>query len=191
MESAYRLTAIPLAAGSSRRFGGRKLLHPFSDGAPIGIHSARTLSTVLANTIAVVSADDVALVKRFVDQGLEVVINSEADTGMASSLVAGVQASKDSDGWLIMLADMPWVRQQTIQTLVDQLVAGASLVAPVYQGRRGNPVGFSAKWFDALSGLKGDTGARQLLRQNSHELFLLEVEDPGVLKDVDYPDDLE
>jgi molybdenum cofactor cytidylyltransferase len=109
---------------------------------------------------------------------------------MATSIAAGVQAASQSDGWLIMLADMPWVQAKTIELLKEELLAGASIVAPVYRGQRGNPVGFSARWRDNLLALRGDTGARELLSQNPHELTLLETDDQGVLLDVDFPDDL-
>jgi len=191
MASLRKLTAILLAAGASNRFGGPKLLHPLSDGTPVAVQSALALTRVLPHTVVVVRPDDVALTDAFTELGLDVVINPAARTGMASSLVAGVRASRDSDGWLIALADMPWVRPETINQLATQLLLGASMVAPVYQGQRGNPVGFSSQWFDALSALRGDRGARELLRQHPNELVLLGTEDPGVLKDVDYPDDLQ
>jgi len=64
------------------------------------------------------------------------------------------------------------------------------MVAPVYQGQRGHPVGFSARWQQPLQELSGDKGARNLLADYPGELELLTTEDAGILKDIDHPQDL-
>ena len=109
---------------------------------------------------------------------------------MGTSLAAGVNATARAGGWLIALADMPWVRPATITALADRLNNGASMVAPVYQGRRGHPVGFTSCWQQQLRGLSGDKGARDLIAINPGQLELLATEDAGVLKDIDHPRDL-
>ncbi|HXK57970.1 MAG TPA: NTP transferase domain-containing protein, partial [Gammaproteobacteria bacterium] len=72
----------------------------------------------------------------------------------------------------------------------DSVAHGAALVAPGYRGRRGHPVGFSADWGERLAALSGDAGARHLLASHRRELQLLPVADPGVLQDVDTPEEL-
>ena len=67
---------------------------------------------------------------------------------------------------------------------------GAYIVVPVYQGKRGHPVGFSSLFRQALLSLQGDVGAREILRQHADEITYLECDDPGVLFDVDVPEDL-
>jgi molybdenum cofactor cytidylyltransferase len=94
-------------------------------------------------------------------------------------------------GCLVALADMPAVRPSTIAQLVAALAGGASLVAPEYRGTRGHPVGFSQEWFDFLSRLRGDEGARHLLAVHRERLQRISVDDPGILADVDRPADLE
>ncbi|MEJ2575988.1 MAG: NTP transferase domain-containing protein [Gammaproteobacteria bacterium] len=116
--------------------------------------------------------------------------NPRADAGMGTSLAAGVSATAAAGGWLIALADMPWVCLETVRTLADRLRDGASLVAPVCGGRRGHPVGFAAHWRDQLTTLSGDAGARRLLAEHAAELVLEPTDDVGVLTDVDYPGDL-
>ena len=113
-----------------------------------------------------------------------------ADEGMGTSLAAGINATSSADGWLIALADMPWMQPATITALVNQLKNGASMVAPVYQGQRGHPVGFSARWQQPLQELSGDKGARDLLANYPAELELLTTGDAGILKDIDHPQDL-
>jgi molybdenum cofactor cytidylyltransferase len=109
---------------------------------------------------------------------------------MGTSLAAGVNATSDATGWLIALADMPWLQAATINVLADRLNSGASIVAPVYNGRRGHPVGFSSRWKNELQCLSGDRGARDLITAHGNELVLFTTEDAGVLMDVDHPQDL-
>ncbi len=181
---------ILLAAGNASRFGAPKLLHPMPDGVAVGVAAACAMREVMQDTIAVVWPGDRALVDAFTQIGLQVVENPRAEEGMASSLVAGINASADAGGWLIALADMPWTQPATVAALAERLNQGASMVAPVHQGRRGHPVGFSACWREALQELRGDRGARDLMANHPHELELLPTGDVGVLLDVDHPSDL-
>jgi molybdenum cofactor cytidylyltransferase len=138
----------------------------------------------------VVRPGDQTLIAAFSELGLKVVENSLADEGMGTSLAAGVSAASDAAGWVVALADMPWLQPATITALADRLNRGCSMVAPVYAGRRGHPVGFSSRWQQQLRGLSGDKGARDLLANYPDELDLLITEDAGVLKDIDYLKDL-
>ena len=95
-----------------------------------------------------------------------------------------------SGGWIVALADMPAVKPATIARIVDALHAGASLAAPFLHGERGHPVGFAAHHRDALLQLAGDVGARSLMQAQRNALVVLDVDDPGVLYDVDRRDDL-
>jgi molybdenum cofactor cytidylyltransferase len=186
------IVGILLAAGSARRFGAAKLLQPLHDGVPVAAAAAQALLQVLPNTLAVVKPGDHALIELFTELGLQVVENPLADEGMGTSLAAGVNAAATTwaDGWLIMLADMPWIQPATISALADRLEKGASIVAPVYAGQRGHPVGFSSRWLQPLRDLRGDRGARDLIADNLDTLELLATEDAGVLQDIDFPHDL-
>ncbi len=184
------LVGILLAAGSARRFGTAKLLHPLPGGLAIGVAAASTLMVAVPNTVAVVQPGDHALIEAFSEIGLKVVENPRADEGMGASLAAGVNATSGAGGWLIALADMPWVLPATITALADRLKNGVSMVAPMYEGRRGHPVGFSSLWQEQLRGLSGDRGARDLIANHPDELELLNTEDGGVVKDIDHPRDL-
>ncbi len=185
-----QIAGILLAAGSARRFGVPKLLHPLHDGVPVAAAAAQVLMQVLPNTLAVVKPGDHALIEVFTELGLHIIENPLADEGMGTSLAAGIDATAQADGWLIMLADMPWIQPATISALVDRLEKGASMVAPVYAGRRGHPVGFSSRWLQPLCDLSGDRGARDLIADNLDALELLATEDVGILQDIDFPHDL-
>ena len=184
------IVGILLAAGASRRFGGPKLLHPLADGVPIGVAAARTLRQALPNSVAVVQPDDQVLITAFAAIGLKIVENPFADGGLGMSLAAGVRAVPEAAGWLIALADMPWVEPATIVMLAESLRNGASMVAPSYAGCRGHPVGFARRWGEQLGSLRGDKGARDLIADYAGELILHSTLDAGVLADIDHPGDL-
>lgn len=184
------IVGILLAAGSAKRFGAPKLLHPLPDGEAVGVTAASTLLQAIPDVIAVVQPGDQALIDAYSQIGIKVVKNTRADEGMGTSLAAGVNATASADGWLIALADMPWIQPATITALLDRLKNGASIVAPAYQGQRGHPVGFSARWQQPLQALSGDKGARGLIANYPDELEVLNTRDAGVLKDIDHPQDL-
>jgi molybdenum cofactor cytidylyltransferase len=107
---------------------------------------------------------------------------------MGASLAAGIQASEDAEGWIVALADMPRIQIATIEAVARALDGGAPIVAPYYNGQRGHPVGFGAEHRDALLSLDGDSGARALL--DSQRVMRLDVDDAGILRDIDTPEDL-
>jgi molybdenum cofactor cytidylyltransferase len=184
----HEITGLLLAAGSGSRFGGQKLLARIGETAIIG-HSADALSAC-DRVIAVVRPGDSALEATLASLGIEVVINPLAQRGMAASLACGVGASGTSAGWCILPADMPYVKRDTARLVVDALRAGAEIVAPFHQGRRGHPVGFCKACKDRLLALQGDYGAREILARASDLITPLEVDDPGILIDIDTPQDL-
>jgi len=92
---------------------------------------------------------------------------------------------------LIALADMPAIQPASILAVAEALAAGAPLAAPVYHGQRGHPIGFARRFREALMSLAGDRGGRDILAQHAQELRLIDVDDAGVLIDIDHPADLE
>jgi len=135
------------------------------------------------------SRDD-ALSALFSVHGVRIVHCERADEGMGASLACGVAASADANGWVVALADMPWIATRTIRAVGEAIVAGASLAAPVCRGERGHPVGFAASHRAALMALEGDEGARAILAHAGTALVRIDVDDAGVLRDVDAPGDL-
>jgi molybdenum cofactor cytidylyltransferase len=183
-------TGILLAAGQGRRFGADKLLHPLADGTPMALAAARQLRAVLPHSIAVVADAEGELAGHLVGLGLQVVLNPNAAEGMGSSIAVGVAASPAARGWIIALADMPWVPSTVIRDVAEALVQGADIVAPACQGRRGHPVGFSARHGAALQQLCGDAGARGIIAAHRASLQLIETAERGVVIDVDVPGSL-
>ncbi len=192
-----RIVGILLAGGRGRRFGGDKLLAPLPApaagvpaGTPVGIASATHFAQALAEAIVVLRPGDLDLAAGMLAAGLATVECANADDGMGATLACGVSATRDADGWVVALADMPWIRPVTIASVAAALAAGADIVAPAYRGKRGHPVGFARRHRDALIASEGDAGARELVAASRETLTLVEVDDPGVLRDVDVPGDL-
>jgi molybdenum cofactor cytidylyltransferase len=191
-----KIRGILLAAGYSRRFGSNKLLQalpPGSEeaGVPMALASARRLLSILPDSIAVVRPRAQKLATLLRDAGCTTVVCKNAAEGMGTSLAAGVRAAADADGWIVALADMPFIRPETTRDVVQAMSDGAAIAAPAYRGERGHPVGFSRKFFDELVALHGDQGARELLQRHAQALILRDIDDPGVLRDIDRPSDLE
>jgi len=188
------IQTLLLAAGHGRRFGADKLVAPLPDGTPLVLATARALLAAGARVLAVVRDDDAAgqgagaLLRDHL--GVEVIGCAEAALGMGHSIACGVRHSPAADGWLVALADMPFVQPGTIAALQDALASGASLAAPGHNGRRGHPVGFARRWRESLSALSGDSGARGLLAAHPDALTLIDVDDPGVFIDIDRPEDI-
>ena len=121
---------------------------------------------------------------------MQVIVNPRAADGIGTSIACGVAASPNAAGWIIALADMPRVPVGVIQAVVDALVDGADIVAPVWRGRRGHPVGFAERHAPALRALQADRGARDIIAAHRETLTLIETCDAGVIDDIDTLDAL-
>lgn len=184
------ITGILLAAGSSRRFGSNKLVVPLPDGTPLVLAVVRRLQFVVNAVIVVVHPQDQVLPELLATENVQVVICQNADAGMGASLAAGVAASGDARGWIIVLADMPAIQISTLQRVAQALDNGAVLAAPYHAGQRGHPVGFHSSVRDELLTLSGEAGARDILTRHAAAVVRLDVDDAGILLDIDTPADL-
>ena len=189
---ARRIVGILLAAGIGERFdpGGlrSKLLQTLPGGDKVAQASAKALRAALPQVIAVVrpGSDELADVLR--NAGCDVILCADAKHGMGASLAYALSHARDADGWVVGLADMPYVQTGTISALADALLHGADIAAPVFEGKRGNPVGFRSTHLPQLLALDGDQGARSLLM--TRPVTTLVVADAGILRDIDTPADL-
>ena len=188
------VVGLLLAAGSGTRFGGEKLLARFASGdvagEPIGVVALRHLRVAVSDVIAVVRDDDRALAAELGANGARVVRCANADDGLGASLACGVHATAQAHGWLVALADMPWIEPATIERVAAALAQGAVVAAPFYQGKRGHPVGFGKTCYDALAALTGDEGAKSIVAAHRDSVTRIDVDDPGILRDIDTREDL-
>jgi len=181
----------PLAGeGWGEGAGDGTFARPAARAIPLGVVACRNLVSALPDTIAVVRPDDTTLAALLRGAGARVIECAEAASGMGHSIACAIAATRAADGWVIALADMPWVRVSTIAAVAEALRRGAPIVAPRCNGRRGNPVGFASVYRDALAGLAGDRGARDLIAAAGPDMRIVDVDDEGVLRDVDVSADL-
>ena len=184
------LVGLLLAAGSAKRFGSNKLLHPLPHGVPIAVQAARHLKPETSALIAIIRPGQDTLFKALREEGCDVVICENADEGMGASLACGARAAGLAKGYLVALADMPFIRRSSIAAVRGALQDGAALAAPYWRGRRGHPVGISHAFYEELAQSKGDEGAKSILAANEARLVKVPLGDPGVLRDIDRPEDL-
>lgn len=185
-----KFVGLLLAAGSASRFGSDKLQHALPHGVAIAVQAARHLKAEIPRVVAAVrpGADETA--RALAAEGCEVVVCDQAAEGMGASLACAVRAAGAADGYLVALADMPFVRPSTIAAVRDALSQGAALAAPYFRARRGHPVGFAGSFRDALQDLAGDEGAKRLVDAHAAQLVKVPVGDPGAIRDIDRPADL-
>ncbi|HET9642349.1 MAG TPA: nucleotidyltransferase family protein [Burkholderiaceae bacterium] len=188
-----RPTVIVLAAGKGSRFQGdtHKLEQDIGSVSVFG----STLKHVIAShlPLIVVTTEGLEPSARRLVAARDVVVVPEAGArsdkrmGMGFSIASGVSARPDAPGWLIMPADMPLIQPSTLLAVARALEHHPVAYAQ-YKGRRGHPVAFASELYSELVMLTGDEGARRLTAR--YPAFGVEVDDPGVLIDVDTPEDL-
>ena len=189
-----RPAVIVLAAGKGARFLGadHKLVQSLGTGTVLGTTLRHAILSQLP--LVVVTTEALADVARRSVAARDVVVLPDGDPsppgllGMGYSIAAGVSARPDASGWLVLPADMPLVQPTTLQAVAKQLESHPVVYAQ-HKGRRGHPVGFSAELYSELVLLTGDEGARRLVAR--YPALGVEIDDPGVLVDVDTEADLE
>jgi molybdenum cofactor cytidylyltransferase len=185
--------AVVLAAGSGSRFGGGKLLAAWGAGVLLEGALAAAFAAPVRSVTVVIGADAeaVAAAARSFDPRVLVVHAPDYAEGMGASLRTGVASlPADADGAFVFLGDMPRVPTAVLRRMAEAVIAGAQAAAPVFQGRRGNPVLLGRDLFPDLLALTGDAGARGVLQGLGERLALVESPDDGVLFDVDVRGDL-
>ena len=190
---AESFAALVLAAGSASRFGGGKLTADYA-GRPLLHHALAAARAAPAGSVTVVTGSDaeaVAACVRAFDPEIRLVHAPDHAEGMAASLRAGIAGlPQGTAAAFVFLGDMPRVPHTVLAPLAQAVADGAPAAAPVFAGRRGNPVVLAKTVFAAVSALEGDVGARPILQRLGARLALVEATDDGVLFDVDEPGDL-
>ena len=176
-----------LAGGFSRRFGTDKRQARLALGDTLLERSLRTWVSALGPVHVALRGTDETLARQVHALGGVPLLCSRSEEGLGATLAQAV-AQLPPGPVLVGLADMPFVQADTLRALARRLQDGAAVVAPFFNGQRGNPVGFGVEHRSALLALQGDRGAGPLLA--ALPLERVEVGDAGVLLDVDRPDDL-
>jgi molybdenum cofactor cytidylyltransferase len=191
--SGRRVAALVLAAGSSRRMAGsNKLLQPVA-GVPMVRRAANAALASRAFAVVAVTgfaADSVQAALSGLD--IEFAHNPEHQSGMASSLRTGLRAlPAETDAVVVVLGDMPMVSAAHIDRLIAAFdPARGNIVAPMKDGRRGNPILWPRAFFDEMQQVQGDVGARELLQRHAGRIDLVPCDDDAIFADVDTPEAL-
>lgn len=176
------MTGVILAAGGGKRMGRPKLLLPLGGRPLLGWAVELVARLPLAERLIVLGFEAEALERAVPLEGWRILINPCWEQGLASSLRCAAQAT--TQGMLLFLGDMPWVPEEGARAVLAR--AGERPVALAYRGQRGFPVYLPPGLRPEILALSGDVGARSLLG----ECELIPWDDPGVIRDVDVPEDL-
>ena len=183
-----RITAIVLAAGGSTRFGKPKQLH-LHEGEPLIRRAVdAALGAGVTDVIVVLGSDaeDIASALDGIAHA-RTIINNDWRSGLASSIKAGLDATSNTDGVLITLADQPLIDSTALSTLIDRFDETYRIIASSYADTIGVPAVFGIEYVDDLRALTGDHGAGQWIRSRMSDVTVVPL-DAAVI-DIDTPAD--
>ncbi len=193
-EKGRRIAAVVLAAGRSTRMGAVNKMIAEIGGKPlVRIAAEQALASRAAPVIVVTGHQRERIEAALAGLPVRFVHNPEYGDGLGTSLKVGIAAVPEgTDGAIICLGDMP----QVDAALIDRLIGafdperGALIVVPSIEGRRGNPVVWSRRFFHELMSIQGDIGARHLIGQYAEAVAEVALAGDAALTDVDTPESL-
>ena len=187
------ICAIVLAAGKSERMGSQKVLLPIGDSSVVATIVSHLARSGVDRTLVVVGHDAARVESVLRDLPVLVVVNTEYETGMLSSVRAGLSALPDEcEAVLVALGDQPRISAENVDRLMEAFVSQEKgIVVPVHGGKRGHPLLFSMRYRSEILERYDDVGLRGLLSAHPEDVFELEVGDASILEDMDTPRDYE
>lgn len=187
------MAAIVLAAGGSARMGQPKQLLHIGDRPMVRQVTEAVMAVGLAQVVVVTGANAEAVSAALADLPVDIVLNESWAEGMSGSIRAGLSALRSEiQAAMLVLGDQPALTPEVLEMLVARYQATrAHIIAPFYQGRRGNPVLFDRVMFSELLAVQGDRGGRLLVERHRDQVERVDLQDPAVIMDVDSPQDYE
>lgn len=183
-----------LAAGQSRRMGRDNKLLAKIDGKPMVRHVAeQALKSTASGVFAVTGHERDKIEKVIENLDIKTFHNPDFADGLSSSLKTGFRAlSKKYDGILVCLGDMPFIKAELFNQLINafDVEEGRSIVVPTYQGKRGNPVLIASLFAPEVTRVTGDIGAKSLIAENEHVVFNMDIDANSIFTDIDTPEAL-
>ena len=180
--------AIVLAAGFSSRFGSSKLLAELSSGKTVFQQTVERVAEAFPERFVITRPKMVAALQELAE-GTSILSFEHADQGMGATLAFAAQQIGDWDGCVVCLGDMPFIETATYRRIAE-LVTTGSIVTPTFDSKMGNPVAFGKNLYTDLEALTGDSGGRKLTSMYPQSVRELQVSDPGILHDIDTPEEL-
>lgn len=187
------ISAVVLAAGTSSRMGRSKALEPLG-GRPLLQHVIDSVKASAVGQVIVVLGHESDRVRREVPMdGATVVVNPDFREGMSTSLRAGIrELDPKAEAFFVLLGDQPLLAPASLDTLASRRAeSGAKILIPTFAGRRGNPALIDRSLSAEVEAIKGDLGCRAIFGDHPNDIVEVPVNDPGVLLDVDTPEQLE
>ena len=190
----YNITNLILAAGQSKRMKEiNKLLVKINNETLIEKIVKSSLESSANNTVVVLGHESNLLLKYLSNKNLTTTINKDYLKGQSSSLQAGLSAlPEDCDAAIIILADMPDINFKLINQLIDNYNPdeNKSIIIPTYNNKKGNPILLSREFFPDMLSIKGDKGAKDIIKKNKKYIKEIPQNNASVLKDIDTKEDL-
>jgi molybdenum cofactor cytidylyltransferase len=188
---------IILAAGMSTRFGQLKQLLKVGDSTILSMVINATLKSDLDKVVLVLGHQSesirACLAQTLSDSRLRMVVNPLYQEGMSTSLQRGLSEVKDEfQSIMIFMGDQPLLTSETINTILRRFRASdKDICVPVHEGKRGLPVCFSRRFYDEILEVRGDQGAREVIRNNPKDVLAIEINEPDCFLDIDNAGDFE
>jgi len=183
------ISAILLAAGKSKRLKGENKLIKNFKGKPLINHILSSLIKSKVNKIFIVAGYQNQKIKKIALKSKKItfVINSQYLKGISTSIKCGLKKiSKKNIGFLIAHADMPLISKTILNTLCSALKSkNKEIFVPVYKKKVGNPLAFKYSMIKSLKKIKGDRGAKKLIRSNKSKVQLVKMKSKSILIDFD------
>lgn len=195
MTTQLRTAAVVTAAGAAERFGGSKLFADI-DGDPLIDLTIRALVNGNVDHVYVVVPPDserfttTPMISARSDMNVHLIVNGEHQQGMFSSIKVGFAAT-DAEAVLVMPGDMPYVSHHTVRALIERFREQPSIVSPRYRGKRGHPVVLPTSLRSEIQREPFGSNLHEVIKRHLDQRIDLDVDDPGIVKDVDTPADLD
>ena len=182
--------AIVPAAGRAERFGGGKLIAEV-DGQPLLDHTLRSLLDGGIERVIVVMAPGAAFptVTLLNDPRVSLTVNPDPARGMFSSIQQGLGAA-EGEPILVLPADMPFVKCETVAAVLSAARDSRTIVSPCFNGRHGHPVALPGRLRDAVLSAPPGMTLSELIETHATGRVEVNVDDPGIRRDVDVRGDL-
>lgn len=185
------ICTVVLAAGCSSRMGTQKLLLPFGNGTIISHIVDQILASKVENVYVVVGHQPEKIEKELSDKPVQIVLNREYQSGMLSSVRTGLRdIPKYCEAMFVILGDQPSITAELIDKMIQAFYSTEKkIIVPLHNGKRGHPILLSMIYRDEILTNFDDVGLRGILQAHSDDVYEMEALSPGVISDMDYPED--
>ena len=184
------ISAILLAAGQSKRMEGENKLTKKINNYSLINHSVKNILNSSIDEVVIVLGHQSVIIEKLIEKNekIKFVLNKNFKDGISSSIKIGLNAlSKETDAFFICLGDMPLISENIYNKLI-KFKNDKEIIVPTYKGCQGNPILFSKSMIKEIMTIKGDNGAKKILKLNRNRSLYLETYDENITKDFNTKD---